>query len=103
FPWVEIEDCRRIVHAIDAPDGPSRYPVGQQAEEAAAARRPILAQGADCGHWHFEKAGSDFMRESGCIRRAIVIVTDRIHARTVAISRFGNTIVGRLVCRANRK
>src|SRR4029453_17240709 len=72
-------------------------------EVSAASRRPIRAQGADRGHRHLQQSRPHFMGESGGVWIAIMIVANRIETRAVAVSGFGDTIVGRLVRRANRK
>src|SRR5439155_7749713 len=103
FPRMKIEHRGLAIDGIDTPNRPARDRVGKQPEVAAAARGKILVEHPDRCDRNLEQAGSYFVRKARRIGHAVMIVTNRIHARAVSIARFGHAVERPLVSATDRE
>ena len=93
FPRMEIEDRGELIGMIYPAQHPAGEAVGHQPEIAATACRPVAIEEAQRRRRNFHKT-THGMRVARGIRHPIVVMANRIDARTVEIARSLKTFEG---------
>jgi hypothetical protein len=103
LPGMEIEDRRLTIPLVDLSAAASATAHRAAAEVAATAGRPVAVKEACRAHRQFQQAGAHPVREARRIRHAVVIMANRVDARTVAVTGTFETVESPEIAFANRK